>query len=39
MLFLSSIDGATFWIYHISLQETRDPDEFLTEICYPVRKR
>ena len=32
-------DGAAFWIYHISPHDTRNPDEFLTEVCYPVRKK
>ena len=34
-----AFDGAAFWIYHVSPHETRNPDEFLTEICYPVRKK
>lgn len=32
-------DGLYFNIYHVSPHETRNPDEFLTEVCYPVRKR
>ena len=32
-------DGPMFNIYHVSPHETRNPDEFVTEICYPVRKK
>ncbi|MBR6706226.1 MAG: MerR family transcriptional regulator [Clostridia bacterium] len=28
-----------FNIYHVSPHETQDPDEFVTEICYPVKKK
>ena len=28
-----------FNIYHVSPHETQNPDEFVTEICYPVRKK
>ena len=28
-----------FNIYHISPHETQNPDEFVTEICYPVKKK
>ena len=31
--------GAMFNIYHVSPHDTQDPDEFVTEICYPVRKK
>ena len=34
-----AFDGAAFWIYHISPHDTRNPDEFLTEVCYPVGKK
>ena len=34
-----AFDGPFFNIYHVSPRETRDPDEFITEVCYPVRKR
>ena len=27
-----------FNIYHVSPHETQNPDEFVTEICYPVKK-
>lgn len=30
---------AMFNIYHVSPHETQDPDEFVTEVCYPVRKK
>ena len=32
-------DGATFNIYHVSPHETANPDEFVTEVCYPIRKK
>ena len=32
-------DGPMFNIYHVSPQETQDPDKFVTEICYPVKKK
>lgn len=32
-------DGPMFEIYHVSPHETQDPDEFVTEVCYPVRKK
>ena len=31
-------DGPSFCIYHISPHETDDPAQFVTEICYPVRR-
>lgn len=31
-------DGHPFNIYHVSPHETSNPDEFVTEICYPVRR-
>ena len=27
-----------FNIYHASLHETQNPDEFVTEVCFPVRE-
>lgn len=30
--------GAAFNIYHVSPYDTKNPDEFVTEVCYPVRK-
>lgn len=32
-------DGAVFNIYHISPHETQDPEEYVTEVCYPVKKK
>ena len=31
--------GPMFNIYHLSPHETQNPDEFVTEICYPVKKK
>lgn len=28
-----------FNIYHISPHETKNPDEFVTEACYPIKKK
>ena len=32
-------DGPAFFIYHVSPHETSNPEELVTEICYPVRKQ
>ena len=32
-------DGPAFYIYHVSPHETSDPNEFVTEVCYPVRRK
>ena len=32
-------DGPMFNIYHVSPHETQNPDEFVTEVCYPIRKK
>ena len=32
-------DGPMFNIYHISPHETNNPDEFVTEACYPIKKK
>ena len=32
-------DGPMFNIYHVSPHETNDPEEFVTEACYPVRRK
>ena len=32
-------NGPAFNIYHISPYETSDPNKFVTEVCYPVRKK
>ena len=34
-----AFDGPGFFIYHVSPHETNDPDEFVTEVCCPVRKK
>lgn len=31
--------GPMFDIYHVSPHETQNPDEFITEVCYPIRKK
>ena len=31
-------DGEMFDIYHVSPHETDNPDEFVTEVCFPVKK-
>ena len=33
-----AFNGPTFNIYHVSPHETQNPEEYVTEICYPVRK-
>lgn len=32
-------NGFSFCIYHVSPYETKNPDEFVTEVCYPVKKK
>lgn len=32
-------DGPMFNIYHVSPHETQNPDEFVTEACYPIRRK
>lgn len=32
-------EGPAFNIYHVSPHETSDANEFVTEVCYPVRKK
>lgn len=32
-------DGLSFCIYHVSPYETQNPDEYVTEVCYPVKKK
>ena len=34
-----AFDGLFFNIYHVSPHDTRNPEEFVTEVCYPVRRR
>ena len=31
--------GPMFNIYHVSPHETQDPSEFVTEVCYPIKKK
>lgn len=31
-------DGPAFFIYHVSPHETQNPEDFVTEICYPVKR-
>jgi len=31
-------DGPAFNIYHVSPRETDDPNAFVTEVCYPVKR-
>ncbi|MGN0778358.1 MAG: MerR family transcriptional regulator [Aristaeellaceae bacterium] len=33
-----AFDGPMFNIYHVSPHETSNPDEYVTEVCYPVCK-
>lgn len=32
-------NGAMFNIYHVSPHETPNPEEWVTEVCYPVKKK
>ena len=32
-------DGAMFCIYHVSPAQTQNPDELVTEVCWPVKKK
>lgn len=32
-------DGPMTNIYHVSPHETQNPDEFVTEVCLPVKKK
>lgn len=32
-------NGAMFSIYHVSHAKTQNPDEYATEVCYPVKKK
>lgn len=31
--------GASFCIYHVSPAQTQNPEELVTEVCYPVKKK
>ena len=33
------MDGFAFNIYHVNPHDTNDPNEFVTEVCYPVKKK
>ena len=32
-------NGLSFCIYHVSPYDTKNPEEFVTEVCFPVKKR
>lgn len=32
-------DGKSFCIYHVSPAQTADPEELVTEVCFPVKKK
>lgn len=32
-------NGAAFWIYHKSPYETKNPEDYVTEVCFPVKKK
>ena len=32
-------NGAMFCIYHVSPAQTQNPDELVTEVCYPVKEK
>lgn len=32
-------DGASFCIYHVSPYDAKSPDDLVTEVCYPVKKK
>ena len=34
-----AFNAPSFFIYHVSPHETRNPEEFVTELCFPVRKK
>lgn len=33
------LTNAMFTIYHVSPAQTQDPDELVTEVCFPVKKK
>ncbi len=33
------LDGLSFNIYHVSPHETQNPEEYVTEVCYPVKRK
>lgn len=32
-----SVDGPMFNIYHVDPAQTQNPDEYVTEVCFPVK--
>lgn len=32
-------NGLSFNIYHVGPKDTRNPEEYVTEVCYPVKKK
>ena len=34
-----ALADSAFFIYHVSPHDTRNPDEFVTEVCYPVKRK
>lgn len=34
-----AFDGLSFFIYHVSPHDTQNPEEWVTEVCYPIRKK
>lgn len=34
-----AFNGPSFCIYHVSPHETQNPDELLTEVCFPIRAK
>ena len=34
-----TFDGPAFNLYHVSPHDTRNPDEFVTEVCYSVKRK
>lgn len=32
-------NGAMFCIYHVSPAQTKNPDDLVTEVCYPIKKK
>lgn len=34
-----AFNGAMFCIYHVSPGQTQNPEEWVTEVCYPIKKK
>lgn len=34
-----TFDGPSFMIYHVSPHETKNPEEYVTEVCFSVQKK